>query len=74
MIQMVDIHTHILPNVDDGARSWEMAIHMCKMAADDGIVHMVATPHANDEYLYERAHLEGILAEPSVPTSLRHLQ
>lgn len=40
----VDIHTHILPNVDDGARSWEMAIHMCNMAAHDGVAHMVATP------------------------------
>jgi protein-tyrosine phosphatase len=51
---MVDIHSHILPEVDDGARSWEMAIHMCQMAAQDGIEHMVATPHANHEYAYDR--------------------
>lgn len=60
---MVDIHTHILPGVDDGARSWEMAVHMCHMAAQDGITHMVATPHANDEYFYERPRLEDLLQE-----------
>ncbi len=62
---MVDIHAHILPNVDDGAQSWEMAIHMCHMAAQDGVAHMVATPHANDEYFYDRAQLESVLAELS---------
>ena len=60
---MVDIHTHILPEVDDGARSWEMAVHMCHMAAEDGITHMVATPHANDEYEYDRTWLESVLQE-----------
>jgi len=62
---MVDIHTHILPEVDDGARSWEMAVHMCHMAAQDGITHMVATPHANDEYFYKRPRLEDLLQELS---------
>ena len=62
---MVDIHTHILPGVDDGARSWEMAVHMCHMAAQDGITHMVATPHANDEYFYKRPRLEDLLQELS---------
>lgn len=51
---MVDIHSHILPEVDDGARSWEIAVEMCRMAAADGITHMVATPHANDQYAYQR--------------------
>lgn len=51
---MVDIHCHILPQVDDGAKSWEMATAMCRMAAADGITHTVATPHANEEYAYNR--------------------
>ena len=58
---MVDIHSHILPEVDDGAQSWEMAEHMCQMAARDGIEHMVATPHANGEYSYDREWLRGVL-------------
>ena len=52
---MVDIHTHILPDADDGARSWEMAKEMCRLAAQDGITQIVATPHANEEYVFDRA-------------------
>ena len=62
---MIDIHTHVLPGVDDGAGTWEMAVHMCHMAAQDGISHVVATPHANDEYVYDRQGLESVLAELS---------
>ena len=32
---------------------------MCRMAAADGITHMVATPHANDRYHYDREYLKG---------------
>ena len=60
---MVDIHSHILPEVDDGAKSWDVAVAMCQMAAADGITHMVATPHANDRYKYDREHLTGLLAQ-----------
>jgi protein-tyrosine phosphatase len=42
---MVDLHTHILPGIDDGARSWHEALDMARAAADDGITAMVATPH-----------------------------
>jgi protein-tyrosine phosphatase len=52
---VVDIHTHILPDADDGARSWEIAKQMCCMAADDGITEIVATPHANEEFAFDRA-------------------
>ncbi len=58
---MVDIHTHILPDADDGARSWEMAKEMCRMAAQDGITRMVATPHANEEYVFDRARHQSSL-------------
>ena len=58
---MVDIHSHILPNVDDGSKSWEMSVEMCRIAAQDGITHIVATPHANDEFPYDRQRLEGLL-------------
>ena len=34
---------------------------MCRMAAADGITHMVATPHANDRYHYDRAYLQGLV-------------
>jgi protein-tyrosine phosphatase len=58
---MVDIHCHLLPQVDDGAESWEMSEEMCRMAAEDGISHIVATPHANYEYAYDRErHAESV--------------
>ena len=42
---MIDPHNHILPNVDDGAASDEEAIEMLRIAEDDGIRTIVATPH-----------------------------
>lgn len=42
---MIDIHCHILPEVDDGAGSMEEALDMCRMAEADGISTVVATPH-----------------------------
>lgn len=58
---MVDIHSHILPEVDDGSKSWDMSVAMCKMAAADGITHQIATPHANDRYHYDREYLQGLV-------------
>jgi protein-tyrosine phosphatase len=45
---MIDIHSHILPQVDDGSRSLEESVEMCRASAADGITTMVATPHAHD--------------------------
>lgn len=58
---MVDIHCHILPDVDDGSESWEMTAAMCRMAARDGITHIVATPHCDGIYEYNRAHFTDML-------------
>jgi protein-tyrosine phosphatase len=60
---VIDIHCHILPEVDDGPKSWEIAEGMCRIAAKDGISHMVATPHANDRYFYDRAYLLSLLEQ-----------
>jgi len=58
---VIDIHCHILPEVDDGPKSWAVSLEMCRMAAADGITHMVATPHCNDRYHYDHEHLTGCL-------------
>jgi protein-tyrosine phosphatase len=60
---VIDIHCHILPEVDDGPKSWDVAVEMCRMAVADGITHTVATPHANDRYVYDRAYLSGLVDE-----------
>lgn len=58
---MIDIHSHILPGLDDGSKSWEMTLKMCRLAMQDGITHMVATPHANDVYTYSRDRARELL-------------
>ena len=45
---MIDIHSHILPEVDDGAHSLDEALEMCRLSNADGITTIVATPHAHD--------------------------
>ena len=60
---MVDIHCHILPGIDDGSKSWEMTAEMCRVAAADGITHIVATPHANDVYAYDRERYTAMLGD-----------
>jgi protein-tyrosine phosphatase len=42
---MIDIHAHILPGVDDGAKNWDQTLQMARLAVEDGITIMVATPH-----------------------------
>ena len=48
---MIDIHNHILPHTDDGADDMEEAIQMARIAHQDGIRHIIATPHLNDPVL-----------------------
>jgi protein-tyrosine phosphatase len=47
---MIDLHCHPLPEVDDGAENFDEAVAMCRMAAEDGITHLVATPHCSYRY------------------------
>ena len=42
---MIDLHSHILPGVDDGAADLATALAMARMAVDDGIEVMACTPH-----------------------------
>lgn len=44
---MIDIHCHILNGIDDGARDIETSVQMCRIAEQNGIKHIVATPHTN---------------------------
>lgn len=53
---MIDIHTHILPGVDDGAKSEEDSIAMAKQAVEQGIRTLIATPHHyNGSYFNDKA-------------------
>jgi protein-tyrosine phosphatase len=67
---MIDIHCHLLPGVDDGAQSWDITLEMCRLAEEDGVTHIVATPHSNFEYHYDREFHSILLEElrSRVPT------
>jgi len=50
---MIDIHSHILPNIDDGAYSIEETYKMVEEAKNAGITKIVATPHYIEDYYTE---------------------
>ena len=64
-----DFHSHILPGIDDGSQSLEESLEMLRMEAEQGIHHVVATPHfypRHDEvqrFLNRRIQAEELLRE-----------
>ena len=50
---MIDIHHHLLYGLDDGPESIRESVAMAKMAAEDGITHVVCTPHASHRYTFQ---------------------
>jgi protein-tyrosine phosphatase len=47
---LIDLHSHVLPGIDDGADNLAEAIAICRAAADDGIRVIAATPHVRNDY------------------------
>lgn len=53
---MIDLHCHILPDVDDGSPDMETSLKLAKVAVEQGITHMLLTPHHMDgDYLNHKA-------------------
>ena len=75
---MIDLHSHILPGVDDGPSSLKTALEMARAAVDGGVKVMVATPHTlNGTYHTQRDRiLEGCrvlgnaIKEEGIPLSI----
>lgn len=74
---MVDLHCHILPRLDDGARDVEDSVGMARQAAEDGIEAVCATPHIRHDHdvrIHEVADrvaaLNATLREEGVPTEI----
>jgi protein-tyrosine phosphatase len=42
---VIDIHSHIMPGIDDGARTLDEALEMVRIAVEDGVEQIVSTPH-----------------------------
>jgi Capsular polysaccharide biosynthesis protein len=54
--RMIDIHSHIIPGIDDGAKNIEMTLEMLKNAEKNGTKEIVATPHYLLEYGEAKIH------------------
>ncbi|MFC2165965.1 tyrosine-protein phosphatase [Acidobacteriota bacterium] len=50
---MIDLHTHLLPDWDDGAEDWDEMFKMAEIAHQDGIEKVVLTPHVGRLTKYE---------------------
>jgi protein-tyrosine phosphatase len=60
---LIDIHSHIVYGVDDGAKTIEDSVAMVRMAAEHGTTDIVATPHASPEYTFQPEVVRERLAE-----------
>jgi protein-tyrosine phosphatase len=61
---VIDLHCHVLPGLDDGPRTLEESIAVCRVAHREGTHTLVATPHVNSDYLAVTAAAmeDGVLA------------
>jgi protein-tyrosine phosphatase len=60
---MYDIHHHLLYGLDDGPPTIDISVEMANMAADDGITHVVCTPHASDNFAFRPDENSARIAE-----------
>ncbi|MDA9471850.1 Manganese-dependent protein-tyrosine phosphatase [Enterococcus sp. 5H] len=75
---IVDLHCHILPGIDDGAKTIDHSIDMAKMAVKQGITHILCTPHHNngkydnsaEKVISCVAALQGELDQRNIPLTL----
>ena len=69
MREIIDFHSHILPGIDDGSQSVEESLALLRKEAEQGITHVVATPHfypqhdTPERFLQRRAEAEAALRE-----------
>lgn len=58
--QMIDVHCHILPGLDDGSPDMDSSVKMAAIAANSGTRCLVATPHSNQVGRYENYYTPGL--------------
>jgi protein-tyrosine phosphatase len=59
---LIDIHSHILPGLDDGPATLDEAAAMVRLAAESGTTAIVATPHSNLQFAFDPAAVEDGVA------------
>lgn len=52
---MIDVHYHLLFGLDDGPAEIEGSVELAQASIEEGVTHIVATPHANDQYRFQPA-------------------
>lgn len=73
---MTDLHSHILPGIDDGAKDVETSMELLRMQKMDNITSIVCTPHFNlerqelNEFIAKRYQAAHVLAEAVVSTGV----
>jgi protein-tyrosine phosphatase len=60
---VIDIHSHILPGIDDGSRSMDETVELLTIAKDSGTELIVASPHSDSEYTYDHEKVDELIAE-----------
>jgi protein-tyrosine phosphatase len=60
---VIDLHSHILPGLDDGARTLEDSLAIARAAVEDGIRVLAATPHVSERYPTAPEEMERALAQ-----------
>ena len=73
--RFVDIHCHLIPGIDDGAKTWNHTLEMAQMAVADGTRTIIVTPHQLGSYTHNTgdvirqrtAELQQVLDEQQIP-------
>ncbi|HEV2275521.1 MAG TPA: CpsB/CapC family capsule biosynthesis tyrosine phosphatase [Acidobacteriaceae bacterium] len=50
---MIDIHHHLLFGLDDGPRDIEVSVAMAEMSIQNGVTHIVCTPHSSEQFRFD---------------------
>ena len=75
---LIDIHTHLIPNVDDGAHSFDETLRLARAAVEEGVSHTVLTPHHNrywvtnekDKVLKLTDQVRAVIEEENIPLTV----
>ncbi|MDY3558304.1 protein tyrosine phosphatase [Gemmata sp. JC673] len=74
MFSLADLHVHLLAGLDDGPRTWEDSLAMCRIAVSEGVRHTIALSHQSERWQITpcqiraaAAELQGLLVENDIP-------
>lgn len=72
--KIIDIHSHLLPGVDDGASSIDESVKMIEIYIENGYDGAILTPHFRDKYRKNKSELEIAFNELKNELRLRHIE